>query len=234
MTGFDTRSDAQQAAAAENGPPPDAQHLLAGIEPQLNEVIEAAVARVADIEKTAVEEAQQLVARTQQEARDAYATAIDRSSDLVGRLEVLAGAVNDLTSVLRTETEGVVRDLRGMRQAASQWPAEVQPEAPAAAQPPPQPEPQAQTPAPSAPATEPLPPPPEPEVEPSPELTDLFRERIVHMRRDGKPREEAERVLLRFRLGHRFLGMLDEIYATDPRDLDSRKQGFIGKLRSRS
>jgi hypothetical protein len=226
MTGFDTKSDAQQAAPAGNGSPLDAQHLLSGIEPQLNEVIDAAVARVAEIEKTAVEEAQQLVAHTQQEARDAYGAAINRSSELIGRLEVLATAVNELTVVLRTETDGVVQSLRGMRQATSQWPAaqsQTQTAAPPAAPPAPVAQPAAAE-----------PPPPEPEVEPSPELTDLFRERIVHMRRDGKPREEAERVLLRFRLGHRFLGMLDEIYAADLRDLDARKQGFIGKLRSRS
>jgi hypothetical protein len=35
------------------------------------------------------------------------------------------------------------------------------------------------------------------------------------MRDDGKSRDETERVLLRFRLGHRFLGMLDEIYLSD-------------------
>ena len=242
MTGFDTRSEPQQAAPAQDGRPLDAQHLLSGIEPQLNEVIDAAVARVAQIEHAAVEEARQLVDRTHQEARDAYGSAIDRSSELIGRLEVLATAVNDLTLVLRTEADGVVQSLRGMRQATSRWPVEAsEAEAPApptpqaappatAAQPAP---PQAQAPEPAAPAAA-EPAPPEPEVEPSAELTDLFRERIIHMRRDGKPREEAERVLLRFRLGHRFLGMLDEIYTADPRDLDAPKQGLIGKLRGRS
>ena len=57
-----------------------------------------------------------------------------------------------------------------------------------------------------------LPPMPDPEFEPSPELTGMFREQITRMRDDGKSRDEAERVLLRFRLGHRFLGMLDDIY----------------------
>jgi hypothetical protein len=227
LTGFDTRTDPQQAAPAPDGRPLDAQHLLSGIEPQLNEVIDAAVARVAQIEQAAVEEARQLVDRTHEEARDAYGAAIDRSSELIGRLEVLATAVNDLTIVLRTETDGVVQSLRGMRQATSQFPAaKAETQAPA-----PQPAP---PPAPVAAPAAAEPAPPEPEVEPSPELTDLFRERIIHMRRDGKPREEAERVLLRFRLGHRFLEMLDEIYSADPKDLDEPKQGLIGKLRGRS
>ena len=249
MTGFDTRTETQQAAPAQDGRPLDAQHLLSGIEPQLNEVIDAAVARVAQIEQTAVEEARGLVDRTHQEARDAYGTAIDRSTELIARLEVLATAVNDLTVVLRTETDGVVQSLRGMRQATSGWPVEggeaaapaPQPLAPQAAAPAPaaQPAPEPQAPEPRA-AVEPAgpaatgPAPSEPEVEPSAELTDLFRERIIHMRRDGKPREEAERVLLRFRLGHRFLGMLDEVYSADPKDLDAPKQGLIGKLRGRS
>jgi hypothetical protein len=72
------------------------------------------------------------------------------------------------------------------------------------------------------------------DIEPSADLAEMFHQQITRMRRDGKPREEAERVLLRFRLGHRFLAMLDEIYSADPKDLDGPKQGLIGKLRGRS
>ncbi len=73
---------------------------------------------------------------------------------------------------------------------------------------------------------------PDPEFEPSPELTGMFREQITRMRDDGKSRDEAERVLLRFRLGHRFLGMLDEIYLSDaPSRRRRNKRGPFTRFR---
>lgn len=232
MTGIDTRNEPRRAPSSAGGPL-DPQHLLAGIEPELNQVIDRAVARVGEIEQTAVEQAQQVVARTEQEARDSYGSALERSAELVGRLEVLAAAVSDMSAALRAETDEVMRSLRGMRASLADWPQDAAP--PAA----PEPQPAAQAPAPEpAPTPDPAPETPEagdPEVEPSEELIQLFREQITRMRQDGKSIEEAERVLLRFRLGHRFLGMLDEIYAADSRALDGgRKSGLIGKLRGRS
>ena len=76
------------------------------------------------------------------------------------------------------------------------------------------------------------PPTPDPEIEPSPELTGMFREQITRMRDDGKSRDEAERVLLRFRLGHRFLGMLDEIYLSGaPSSRRRRKRKPFARFR---
>jgi hypothetical protein len=63
----------------------------------------------------------------------------------------------------------------------------------------------------------------------------MFREQITRMRDDGKPRDEAERVLLRFRLGHRFLGMLDEIYLSGaPSSRRRSKAGLFGRFRRRA
>ena len=100
-----------------------------------------------------------------------------------------------------------------------------EPEAPApeACQPPEAPA--SEAPAPEAPT-------PDPEIEPSPELTGMFREQITRMRDDGKSRDEAERVLLRFRLGHRFLGMLDEIYLSGaPSSRGRGKRGPFARFR---
>ena len=73
---------------------------------------------------------------------------------------------------------------------------------------------------------------PDPEFEPSTELTGMFREQITRMRDDGKSRDEAERVLLRFRLGHRFLGMLDEIYLSGaPSSRARRKRQPFARFR---
>jgi hypothetical protein len=55
------------------------------------------------------------------------------------------------------------------------------------------------------------------------------------MRDDGKPRDEAEVVLLRFRLGHRFLGMLDDIYLFDASSSRGRgKRGLFQRFRRRA
>ena len=56
---------------------------------------------------------------------------------------------------------------------------------------------------------------PEQYTEPSPEMTEMFREQIINMKNSGKTKEEAERSLLRFNLGRRFIGLLDEIYSED-------------------
>jgi hypothetical protein len=56
---------------------------------------------------------------------------------------------------------------------------------------------------------------PEIHTEPSPEIAEMFREQIINMKTSGKTKEEAERTLLRFNLGRRFIGLLEEIYADD-------------------
>ena len=71
-------------------------------------------------------------------------------------------------------------------------------------------------------------------TEPSPEMTQMFREQIVNMRDSGKSREEAERSLLRFNLGRRFLGLLDEIYAEEPTATPHRSSNGQRKRRVRS
>ncbi len=70
-------------------------------------------------------------------------------------------------------------------------------------------------------------------TEPSPEMTEMFREQILNMRNSGKSREEAERSLLRFNLGRRFLGLLDEIYAEDPVEVSQRSGDGQRKRRVR-
>ena len=124
MTGFPTQNTARQAAPSE-GNPLDPQHLLATIEPELKEVIDAAVARVAEVELTAVEQAQQLVARSDREAREAYGSALAHSSELVGRVEVVAAVVSDMSSALRAEIDGLLESLRGIHESLADWPTEA-------------------------------------------------------------------------------------------------------------
>ena len=69
--------------------------------------------------------------------------------------------------------------------------------------------------------------------EPSPEMTEMFREQIQNMKSSGKSREEAERSLLRFNLGRRFLGLLDEVYSEDSDEAAESAGGEKSKGRVR-
>ena len=225
----------------------ETERIAAALEPQLRQVIDTTMQRVAEIERQTRDEAMQATASTEHASRDA----LERSSRLVDSLEILTGTVGQVTSRLRAEFDDVTRSLRGLHEARIELPEELLPPRVAAAQEPPPaaraPEPE---PPPAASAPEPEPPPapaptpqaspavpdtPEtadPEIEPSEELTEMFREQITKMRDDGKSRDEAERVLLRFRLGHRFLGMLDDIYLSAPAaSATRRKRGLFGRRR---
>ena len=107
---------------------------------------------------------------------------------------------------------------------------EPEPEPVAEELPEPLPEPVANKP-PSHRATEPAP--KQSLTEPSPEMTEMFREQIQNMRNSGKSRDEAERSLLRFNLGRRFLGLLDEIYAEEPVEVSHRPSNGQRKRRVR-
>jgi hypothetical protein len=79
---------------------------------------------------------------------------------------------------------------------------------------------------------------PEAYTQPSPEITEMFREQIVNMKNSGKTKEEAERTLLRFNLGRRFIGLLDEIYSDEspaPVATDGAPRGrFVRRFFSRN
>jgi hypothetical protein len=200
---------------------PETERIAAALEPELRRVIDMTMERVAEIERETIRGARELMVSAGQNSKEA----LDRSSRLVHSLEVMTGTVSQVTSTLRTEVDDVTAALRGLHGLKVDLPEETAGNASDAESQPPEPQPSPDPEPPSAPAPEPpalgppapvapapVAPTPDPEIEPSPELTGMFREQITRMRDDGKSRDEAERVLLRFRLGHRFLGMLDEIY----------------------
>jgi len=188
---------------------PETERIAAALEPELRRVIDMTMERVAEIEQETMRGTRELMVSAGQNSQEA----LDRSSRLVNSLDALTGTVSQVTSALRTEVDDVTESLRGLHGLKVELPEEPSPDP----EPRSDPAPDAQEPdAPAPDIPEPAPPAPDPEMEPSPELTGMFREQITRMRDDGKPRDEAERVLLRFRLGHRFLGMLDEIYLSGP------------------
>ena len=125
-----------------------------------------------------------------------------------------------MTSALRTGVDAVLEALRGLQEAQVEVPGELEarPEVSGAKLGEAESDGEA---------------PMDPGVGPSPELAEMFREQITLMRDDGKPRDEARRVLKRYRWGRHFFGMLDEIYSSDG-SADAAGRGLIRKLRSPS
>lgn len=218
---------------------PETERIAAALEPELRRVIDMTMDRVAKIERETMRGTRELMTSAGENSKEA----LDRSSRLVDSLDALTGTVNKVTSALRTEVDDVTQSLRGLHGLNVELPEEMTGNAShseaqqAEPQPPPDPEPPLapDPPASEAPAPEALAPElgaPDPEIDPSPELTGMFREQITRMRDEGRSRDEAERVLLRFRLGHRFLGMLDEIYLSGgPSTRGRRKRGPFARFR---
>jgi hypothetical protein len=218
-------TEAAQVTPAPDGPPSapsrsltdEAERIASSLEPELRQIIDMTMERVAEVERDVMHEARAAMQRSERDSRGA----LDRSSELVSNLEALTRTVSQMTEVLRTDLDGVVGSLRALHGLKVGLPADA-----ATVEPPPsQPAAQEQSPEPAPMRA--------PEVEPSPELVEMFRGHITRMRDDGKSHQEAARVLRRFRFGHRFLDMLDEIYAEGGPDSGRRRRGGLFVRRRR-
>ena len=222
----------------------EAKRLPPGLAPELRKIVDTAVARVAEIELDAIRQAQELTQRSE-EGREVLRFALDRAFHLMNSLELLSGAVDGMVAALRIEINDTVEALRQTGEHESELSRELNAlevaQAEAEQERPPAPIPATRGDESEAAAdgerehdvqesaNGDI---PGEDIEPSPELTEMFRERITDMRRSGKPREEAERSLLRFNLGRRFLYLIDEIYAETPAESGRRSRRF-GRRRSR-
>ena len=229
---------AAEPPASDSPQPPSLEHeisegattvqhetLPAALEPELRRIIDTAVARVAAIELDAIRQSRALTLRTEEEGREALRYALDRALELVKSFELLTVTIAGMVDALRVELDETMEALQAAQEPQSELSRELDARKAAAAQPAPAIEPPVTVVEPEPePAPEPEPKPePAPvqsappsmngaEVEPSPEMEEMFRERIRSMKESGKTRQEAERSLLRFNLGRRYLPLLDEIY----------------------
>jgi hypothetical protein len=212
------------AEVEEAASPPPNDTLPVALEPELRRIIDTAVARVASIELEAIRESRRLTQRSEEEGREALKFALDRAFQLVNSFELLTVTVAGMVSALRVELDTAMAALEHVDDPYSHRPPQLEKSAPAVEESAPAVE---QT----APAAEEKQPQPTPHAEgtqgmngesaelltePSPEMTEMFREQIINMKTSGKTRDEAERTLLRFNLGRRFIGLLDEIYSEEP------------------
>ena len=212
--------------------------LPVALEPELRRIIDTAVARVASIELEAIRESRQLTQRSEEEGREALKFALDRGLQLVNSFELMTVTITSMVSTLRVELDSALEALQQADDPYSHLTrgSTVTPEVKEQAVPAlpetaenevvetvvedtqPEPVPDVATSDVSASGVETQAmngDGPEQYTEPSPEMTEMFREQIINMKNSGKTKEEAERSLLRFNLGRRFIGLLDEIYSED-------------------
>ena len=138
-----------------------ASNLPSALEPELRQIIDTAVARVAAIELEAIREARELTQRSEQEAREALRFALDRAFNLIATLELLAATVSGMADALKIELDDAIAALRNVPEPESELSREL-------SQQPPVETPAAEPVAEEAPAVVPEPT-PEPEVAAAPE-----------------------------------------------------------------
>ena len=180
------------AGAAPAAPPPApaegvrsmSESLPAALEPELRKIIDTAVARVAAIELEAIRDARELTQRSEQEAREALAFALDRAFNLINTLELLAATVSGMADALRIELDDAIDALRNVPQPESELGKELKQQEGGSAPAPPEEAPAPEAPAPVVPVTPKVvtppaeaAPPPQPEAAaPSPEAEPEERE----------------------------------------------------------
>jgi hypothetical protein len=96
------------------------ESLPAALEPELRKIIDTAVARVAAIELDAIRDARELTQRSEREAREALAFALDRAFNLINTLELLAATVSGMADALKIELDDAIDALRNVPQPESE------------------------------------------------------------------------------------------------------------------
>ena len=184
------------------------EELRASVERQVREIVESAEQRASAIEDSALERAAQVERESQDSAKELFHTSVERSDRMLEAIDALEREIGAVIGLLREEAERLASELRAgkvshdVQPAFNELVAEQADEEPASAETFSEPE-------------------FEDEEAPigvnggSPEVRDMIHQQISNLRETGKPREDAQRFLLRFKHGESYLNMLDEIYGPD-------------------
>jgi hypothetical protein len=196
--------------------------LEAFIESRVGEIMATARERAAQIEREAHESAEGIMQEAQRNAEGILEDAFNRAWRMLDGIDLLESGVGDLIGALRGEMEGFAADLGAATPAEGSKlvPREPGERPPRAALPP--------APVQTPPATQP----PDHAVEADhaaaaigatgeshdgshAEVEQMIIEQVAGMMREGMSRSDAERFVMRFKQGDRYLHVLDEIYAPD-------------------
>jgi hypothetical protein len=179
-------------------------NLQSFVEDKVREILEAAVSRAEQIEREAIEWA----AGTRQEAERKSAALIEqaftRAWRILDGIDLLENGVGDMIAALRAEMEGFAADL-GSAAAPDDRPVAREPAAGSVL-----------TPGENAPAPRSIPNVAENgSSQPAGdhvEVEQMIIEQVAELHRQGRPRAEAERLVMRFKQGQDYLHVIDRIY----------------------
>jgi hypothetical protein len=186
------------------------EDLRETIEAEVTKIVMSAEARAAEIEDQALEKATRIERESERRAETVFRDSRERLGQMIVEIDAIGRSVGDAVRSLRVEAERLSAEIA----AARNQPLDVQePLPPAEIEIEPQPEPEAQN-------------EPEPETEPhqqpaeepyatdfsDAEVREMIRQQLISLAEGGRNRADAQRMLLRFRQGERYLDLLDEIY----------------------
>jgi len=194
----------------------------------VREIVESAQARATVIEDQALERAAELERESQESANELFHVSVERSDRMLEAIDALEREIAAVISLLREEAEKLAEELRAGRVKHEDVPRGV-----------PEQETEAETPLEEAGGDE-----GEYEVEAetesapeatnggSPEVREMLHKQITQLYESGKPREDAQHFLLRFKQGEYYLDMVEEVYGSDeedqhpPKPSASRRRGL--------
>jgi hypothetical protein len=191
------------------------EDLRTTVESEVTRIVRGAEARAADIEDQALERAARIEAESEQRVGATFEDSRLRVAQMLAEIQVIERIFGEAIQSLRVKadqlTGGIERARTEPFDATEQDPVE-----------------EVLDPAIENYAVPSSIVPPEAEVEPEaptadPEAREMIRQHLQNMAENGRSRVEAERMLMRFKLGEQYLDLLDDLY---PPEVSQRK-GFL-------
>jgi hypothetical protein len=183
MARFDRQADPSKLSSSLD----DATgELESFVEDKVRGILEAAAARAEQIEREATERAEQTRREAERKSEALLDEAFTRAWRILDGIDLLENGVGDMITALRAEMEGFAADLGSTNGSG-----------PARRLPPR---------APSSPASN------GPPAGNHVEVEQMIIDQVAALHRQGRPRAEAERLVLRFKQGREYLHVIDRIY----------------------
>jgi hypothetical protein len=184
MARFDRKAEASKDSTSLDAATRDLQSF---VEHEVQEILDAAVSRAEQIEREATRRAKQTTQDAVRKSEALLKEAFTRAWRILDGIDLLENGVGDMIAALRAEMESFAADLGSSNGAG---PARRPPAGTL-----------------STPAYG------EPTVDGNHlEVEEMIVEQVAALHRQGRPRAEAERLVMRFKQGQDYLHVIDRIY----------------------
>jgi hypothetical protein len=184
MARFDRKAEASKDSTSLDAATRDLESF---VEDRVEAILQEAVSRAEQIEREATERARQTRQEAERKSEELLEEAFTRAWRILDGIDLLENGMSDMIAALRAEMEGFAADLGS---ANGDKPAR-----------------RPQSGAPSPPISN-GPPADSDHVE----VEQMIIEQVAMLHRQGRPRAEAERLVMRFKQGPEYLHVIDRIY----------------------